>query len=75
MPIEIERKFLVVSDDYKLNANSVDIKQAYLSVDDNMAVSVRIEEIQASISIKSKESVRVTHEFEYVVPLCPCDIQ
>ena len=68
MPLEIERKFLVVSDDYKLNAKSVDIKQAYLSIDKNMAIRVRVEGIHVSINIKSKKSDRVNHEFEYVVP-------
>ena len=69
MPLEIERKFLLVSDDYKVNAKAVDIKQAYLSADENMAVRVRVEGIQASINIKSKKSERVNHEFEYVIPL------
>ena len=69
MPLEIERKFLVVSDDYRLTAKLVDIKQAYLSVDDNMAIRARVEGIQASINIKSKKSERVNHEFEYVIPL------
>ena len=69
MPLEIERKFLLVSDAYKVNARAVDIKQAYLSADENMAVRVRVEGIQASINIKSKKSERVNHEFEYVIPL------
>ena len=69
MPLEIERKFLVVSDDYKNNAKAVDIKQAYLSVGEKMAIRVRVEGIQASINIKSKKSERVNYEFEYVIPL------
>ena len=69
MPLEIERKFLVTSDDYKLSAKTVDIKQAYLSADENMAIRTRVEGIQASINIKSKKSERVNHEFEYVIPL------
>ena len=69
MPLEIERKFLVTSDDYKLSAKIVDIKQAYLSADENMAIRVRLEGIQASINIKSKASERINHEFEYVIPL------
>ena len=69
MPLEIERKFLVVSDDYQKNVKSVNIKQAYLSVKENMAIRVRIEGIQASINIKSKKSERVNHEFEYIIPL------
>ena len=69
MPLEIERKFLVVSDDFKKNATSVYIKQGYLYANENMAIRVRIEGLQASINIKSKKSERVNHEFEYVVPL------
>ena len=69
MPLEIERKYLVVSDDYKLSARIVEIKQAYLSIDENMAIRVRVEGIQASINIKSKKSDRVNHEFEYIIPL------
>ena len=46
MPLEIERKFLVVSDDYKISAKVVYIKQAYLSVDENMAIRVRIEKFR-----------------------------
>ena len=56
MTLEIERKFLVTSDDYKLSAKIVEIKQAYLSIDENMAIRVRLEGIQASINIKSKAS-------------------
>ena len=69
MPLEIERKFLVLSDDYQQNSRSVFIKQAYLSVDGNMAIRVRIEKNQATINIKSKKSERVNHEFEYIIPM------
>ena len=51
MPLEIERKFLVVSNDYKLSAKIVDIRQAYLSIDKNMAIRARVEGLQASINI------------------------
>ena len=69
MPLEIERKFLVVSNDYQKDAKPIDIKQAYLSTDGNMAIRVRIEGIQASINIKSKKSERINYEFEYIIPL------
>ena len=69
MALEIERKFLVTSDNYKLNAKSVEIKQAYLSIDKAMAIRVRIENIQASINIKSKKTEKTNYEFEYVIPL------
>ena len=69
MPLEIERKFLVISEDYQQNSKSVYIKQAYLSAVENMAIRVRIEKNQATINIKSKKSERVNHEFEYIIPM------
>lgn len=69
MPFEIERKFLVVSDNYKIDTKSIDIKQAYLSIDNNMAVRIRLEDINASINIKSKKTDRINHEFEYIIPI------
>tara|TARA_B100000315_G_C14060434_1_gene355984 strand:+ start:51 stop:512 length:462 start_codon:yes stop_codon:yes gene_type:complete len=69
MPLEIERKFLVTSDVYKLSAKTVEIRQAYLSIDANMAIRVRVEGMQASINIKSKKSDRVNYEFEYAIPM------
>ena len=69
MPLEIERKFLVISEDYQQNSKSVYIKQAYLSAVENMAIRVRIEKNHATINIKSKKSERVNHEFEYIIPM------
>jgi len=69
MPLEIERKFLVISEDYQQNSKSVYIKQAYLSAVENMAIRVRIEKKHATINIKSKKSERVNHEFEYIIPM------
>ena len=62
MPLEIERKFLVTSDAYKAGAKLVEITQAYLTIQDNLAIRVRIEAHHASIAIKSKISERVNRE-------------
>ena len=69
MPLEIERKFLVISDTYKDNAQSSDIKQTYLSVTEKMSIRVRIDGIQGSLAVKSKVSDRVNREYEYSIPL------
>ena len=69
MPLEIERKFLVISDTYRDNAQSSDIKQAYLSVTERMAIRVRIDGIRGSLAIKSKVSDRVNREYEYSIPI------
>ena len=69
MPLEIERKFLVISDTYKDNAQSSDIIQTYLSVTEKMSIRVRIDGIQGSLAVKSKVSDRVNREYEYCIPL------
>ena len=69
MPLEIERKFLVNSDRYKIGAKPVDIRQAYLTIQDDLAIRVRIEGRNASLAIKSKVSERVNREYEYSIPL------
>ena len=69
MPLEIERKYLVTSDGYKTGAKSVEITQIYLTIQENLAIRVRIEEHHASIAIKSKISERVNREYEYNIPL------
>lgn len=69
MPLEIERKYLVTSDKYKVGAKPSEITQAYLTIQDNLAIRVRIEEHHASIAIKSKISARVNREYEYNIPL------
>ena len=69
MPIEIERKFLVNSNAYKENAQKHEIKQVYLSATDKMAIRVRIDGIQATLAIKSKESERINREYEYMIPM------
>ena len=69
MPLEIERKFLVNSDRYKIGAKPVDIMQAYLTIKNHLAIRVRIEGRNASLAIKSKVSERVNREYEYSIPL------
>jgi len=69
MPLEIERKFLVNSDRYKIGAKPVDIMQVYLTIQNHLAIRVRIEGRNASLAIKSKVSERVNREYEYSIPL------
>jgi CYTH domain-containing protein len=69
MPLEIERKFLVNSDRYKIGAKPVDIMQAYLIIQNHLAIRVRIEGRNASLAVKSKVSERVNREYEYNIPL------
>jgi len=66
MAIEIERKFLVISDDYKNAATKVTfVKQAYLSSNPSHTVRIRIYGKRAFITIKGKSNANGTSRFEW----------
>ena len=71
MGIEIERKFLVISDAWQKDAKgTAQIEQGYLARGANAAVRVRIKnEATGYLTVKSRESGRARSEFEYEVPL------
>lgn len=66
MPKEIERKFLVVSDEFKkLSSKKTYLKQGYLNSDKSRSVRVRITDDAAFLTIKGKSSVSGTTRFEW----------
>lgn len=66
MTFEIERKFLVKSDLYKAEAfRKVEISQGFLSIDNNAIVRVRIQDINAFITIKGISNKEGTTRFEW----------
>jgi adenylate cyclase len=67
--IEIERKFLVKTENFPKSGNKTILKQGYLSVDPERVVRVRIEENLAWITIKGKMKGFSRPEFEYEIPL------
>jgi len=74
MGIEIERKFLMKSDEWKAHVTETHvIKQGYLQsgLDDSQksSVRIRISNKQANINVKSAELSAVRQEFEYEIPL------
>ena len=69
MPLEIERKYLIISNEYRNNSTFTKITQAYLSISDKMAIRIRINGLQASLAIKSKVSERINREYEYNIPI------
>jgi adenylate cyclase len=69
MPQEIERKFLVTSDDYKSLAKGEYIHQGFLSTVKERVVRVRIRGEKAWITIKGISTGASRAEFEYPVPL------
>lgn len=74
MAKEIERKFLVVSDDYKLVADSSTfIAQAYLSTRPESTVRVRIAGDSAWLTVKGVNHGAERDEWEYPVPVADAE--
>lgn len=70
MGIEIERKFLVKNDLWKIDSNTgTDFKQGYLSRTGNCSVRIRTEGNAANLNIKSSTLGIHRHEFEYNISL------
>lgn len=66
MNLEIERKFLVKNDSFKLKAFKIKhIKQGFLNSDKERTVRVRIIEDAAFITIKGKSNIAGTIRFEW----------
>lgn len=69
MGIEIERKFLVVDDGWKYQAECVFMRQGYICSDPGRVVRVRIEGERAMLTIKGKTEGISRGEWEYAIPL------
>lgn len=71
MPTEIERKFLVSSDDWREveGIHSTPFRQGYLSLQPGRTVRVRIAGEQAYITIKGERTGLARAEFEYAIPI------
>lgn len=67
MGTEIERKFLVVGEDWR-TANPVYICQGYLSHDPDCTVRVRVKGDDAYLTIKGKSRGATRAEYEYCIP-------
>ena len=63
---EIERKFLVNNDDYKLEAERIHhIVQAYLNRDPNRTIRIRIKDGNAYLTVKGATNQSGTTRFEW----------
>jgi adenylate cyclase len=69
MGTEIERKFLVRSDGWRSQGQSVLLRQGYLSSDPDRIVRVRIEGDAAVMTIKGRSRGATRGEWEYPIPL------
>jgi len=68
MPEEIERKFLVVGDGWRENAEAEQLRQGFLSTEPERTVRVRLAGSQGSLTIKGKTIGARRQEFEYEIP-------
>lgn len=67
MPKEIERKFLVVSDEYKSSPRKY-YKQGYLSVEPDKTVRVRVVGDKGFLTVKGRNDGISRAEYEYEIP-------
>jgi adenylate cyclase len=69
MPLEIERKFLVDTRKWKPTVVGTRLVQAYLSIEPNPTVRVRIAGDKAFLTIKGRTKTISRPEFEYEIPV------
>ena len=69
MGTEIERKFLIVSDEWRGLATGVEYRQGYLSASKERTVRVRIAGDTAFLTIKGPASGISRMEYEYPIPV------
>lgn len=73
IPVEHERKFLVVGTEWCKEAQAFPIRQGYIKDSGRMSVRVRRFGDTAFLTIKSKSKGRSRVEFEYPIPLDHAD--
>lgn len=70
MAVEIERKFLVINDDWKAQVEGESsLKQGYLSAEKDLSVRVRIAKGKGQLTVKGGTSGISRSEYEYEIPL------
>lgn len=69
MGVEIERKFLVVSDRWRGHHSGVLYRQGYIPTIDQRTVRIRIAGEQGYLTLKGPAEGLIRPEFEYPIPL------
>ena len=69
MSIEIERKFLVTGDQWRIFTEGKDYRQGYLSTDPERTIRIRTIGEKGYLTIKGKTEKAARDEFEYEIPL------
>ena len=73
MAVEIERKFLVKSDAWRVGAVGTVLKQGYLTQDADRTVRIRVAGEQGFVTIKGRRGGLARDEFEYEIPLADAE--
>ncbi|MCW5699074.1 MAG: CYTH domain-containing protein, partial [Rhodospirillales bacterium] len=68
MAKEIERKYLVINDDWRAGTTGTPIRQGYLSSEMERTIRVRTAGDRAFLTIKSARQGIVRDEYEYEIP-------
>ena len=69
MPLEIERKFLVVGNSWRAGAEGVAYRQGYLATEPERNVRVRLAGPKAKLTIKGQDEGIARIELEYPIPI------
>lgn len=70
MGLEIERKFLVCSDDWRDQVHArAHYRQGYLANNERCSIRVRSDDVKAGLNIKSSSLGVHRQEFEYALPI------
>ncbi len=73
MGVEIERKFLLVSEAWRRGAVGQHYRQGYLCTDPERTVRVRVAGTRAMLTIKGRTVGASRAEFEYAIPLADAE--
>ena len=68
MGIEIERKFLVRSDEWRVGAAGQEVRQGFLSTDPERTVRIRVVGDRGYLTVKGRARGLARDEFEYPIP-------
>jgi CYTH domain-containing protein len=70
---EIERKFLVINDSWRVGATGLPIRQGYIPTQDARTVRVRVIGSQGYLTLKGPAVGIIRPEFEYSIPLADAE--
>lgn len=73
MPLEIERKFLVKSGDFKTSSFGIFIHQGFISIDKERIVRIRIYGKEAFLTVKGLQKGITRSEYEYKIPIADAE--